>query len=136
MCPAPVFQSAIITSLFEYLLFSTPATNMPGPGSYKIPTLSTFAKISHFCNPTTAASTAIIGNNLLWSIILELLENAKVKAFEEGKKLGGKEESENKKKAEEWAYENGWRNGHKAGLEEGREEHEVKYELAYTEGKE
>ena len=67
---------------------------------------------------------------------MELLENAKVKAFKEGKKLGRKEESENKKKAEEWAYESSWRNGHKARLEEGREEHEVKYELAYTEWKE
>ena len=108
---------------------------MPGPGSSKIPTLSTFAEIGRFCNPTTAASTAMVCNNLLRSIILELLENAKVKALEEGKKLGRKEEIENKKNTEKRAYENGWREGHESGLEEGREEREVKYKYAYSEGK-
>ena len=66
---------------------------------------------------------------------MELLENAKAKAFEEGKKSGRKE-LENKKNMEERAYDNSWREGHEAGLEEGREECEVKYETAYAEGKE
>ena len=70
---------------------------MPEPRNCQVPSLSTFAEISHFCNPTTAASTAMVGNDLLRSVILELLENAKVKALEEGKKLGRKEEIENKK---------------------------------------
>ena len=77
----------------------------------------------------------MVCNNLLWSVILELLENAKVKALEEGKKLGRKEEIENKKNTEKRAYENGWREGHESGLEEGREEREVKYKYAYSEGK-
>ena len=67
---------------------------------------------------------------------MKLLEDAKVKALEDGKKIGRKEELENKKEVEKRAYENGWREGHEAGLKESREEWEVKYELAYTEGKE
>ena len=94
---------------------------MPGLGNFRIPTLSIMPEIDRFCNPTTAASTAIVCNNLLWRVILELLENMKFKAFEEGKKSGRKE-LENKKNTEERAYDNGWREGHEAGLEEGKEE--------------
>lgn len=67
---------------------------------------------------------------------MKLLEDAKVKGLEDGKKLGRKEELENTKNVEKKAYENGWREGHEAGLEESKEEWEVKYDLAYTEGKE
>ena len=75
-------------------LFSTsliPAINMPGPGSSRIPTLSTMAKISCFCNPigcfcnpSTTTSSATICNDLLRQVILTLAENAKAKAYEEG----------------------------------------------------
>src|ERR1700733_7350908 len=68
-------------------LFSTsliPAISMPGPGSSRIPTLSTMAKISCFCNPSTTTSSATICNDLLRQVILTLAENAKAKAYEEG----------------------------------------------------
>ena len=67
---------------------------------------------------------------------MKLLEDAKVKALEDGRKQGRKEELENKKEAEKRAYENGWREGHESGLEEGKEEQNMKYKAAYTEGKE
>jgi hypothetical protein len=135
---------------------------MPGPENSRPPTLSTFAEIGRFCNPTTATSTAIICNSSLRSIILELLENAKTKAFdtgrkegydegrylankdeekgrdaalEEGKELGRKEEFENMKHAEERAYKNGWREGHETGLHEGKEERELTGKLEYEKGR-
>ena len=64
-------------------------------------------EIGRFCDPTTATLTAFICNDLLWSIIMKLLEDAKVKALEDGKKLGRKEEFENTKKVEKKAYKNG-----------------------------
>jgi len=51
-----------------------------------MPSLSTFAEIGHFCNPKATMSTAVMCNTILWSIILELLENAKTKALDEGRK--------------------------------------------------
>jgi hypothetical protein len=45
-------------------------------------------EIGRFCNPTTARSTAIVCNSLLRTVMLELLENAKARAFDEGKKEG------------------------------------------------
>jgi hypothetical protein len=135
---------------------------MPGPGNSRIPTLSTFAEIGRFCNPVTTTSTAVICNASLRSVIQELLENARTKAFntgrkegynegrylanedeekgrdaalEEGKKLGRKEELENTKNAEERAYKNGWREGHETGLDEGKEEREVTGKLAYEKGR-
>ena len=101
----------------------------------RIPTLSTFAEIGRFCNPTTATSTAIICKSSLRDVILELLENAKGKALQEGKILDRKEEVENRKNVEKRAYKNGWREGHKVGLKEGKEEWDLKYGLAYAEGK-
>jgi hypothetical protein len=62
-------------------------------------------------------------------------EKARDAALEEGKKLGRKEEFENKKKAEKQACENSWREGHETGLNEGKEEQEVTGKLAYEKGK-
>ena len=67
---------------------------------------------------------------------MKLLDDTKVKALEDRKKLGRNEELENKKEAEKQAYENGWREGHESGLEESKKEWNVKYEATYTEGKE
>jgi hypothetical protein len=114
---------------------------MPGPGNSRIPTLSTRAEIGRFCNPTTATSTAIICNTLLCSVILELLENTKVKAFDEGRNKGyyeGYEEGrylasegeqndifetlrkEDEEKARNTAFKQGKKEGRKEGEEHGR----------------
>jgi hypothetical protein len=111
---------------------------MPEPGNSQIPTLSTFAEIGRFCNPITTTSKAVICNTTLRSVIQELLENARTKAFNAGRKEGydkGREELENTKCAEELAYENGWREGHETGLDEGKEEREVTGKLTYEKGK-
>jgi hypothetical protein len=111
---------------------------MPEPGNSRIPTLSTFAEIGRFCNPITTTSKAVICNATLWSVIQELLENARTKAFNAGGKEGydkGREELKNTKCAEELAYENGWREGHETGLDEGKEEREVTGKLTYEKGK-
>jgi hypothetical protein len=111
---------------------------MPEPGNSRIPTLSTFAEIGRFCNPITTTSKAVICNATLRSVIQELLENARTKAFNAGGKEGydkGREELKNTKCAEELAYENGWREGHETGLDEGKEEREVTGKLTYEKGK-
>jgi hypothetical protein len=61
---------------------------MHEPGNSRIPTLSTFAEIGRFCNPITTTSTAVICNATLQSVIQELLENARTKAFNTGRKEG------------------------------------------------
>jgi len=94
------FSAYSLTSLALILVLSTshsphhPApvsyqlpTTMPGHESFQIPSLSTFAEIGRFCNPKATTSTAIVCNTLLWNVILELLENAKTKAFDEGRKV-------------------------------------------------
>ena len=61
---------------------------MPRPENSRIPTLSTMAEIGHFCNPTTAMSTAVVCNALLQTVMLKLLEDVKTRSFDEGKKEG------------------------------------------------
>ena len=51
-------------------------------------TLNTMDKIGRFCNPGTTTSSAIICNVLLQEVILKLVENAKAKAYEEGRNEG------------------------------------------------
>ena len=48
-------------------------------------------EIGRFCNPATEKSSAIIHNDILRMVILELIENAKVRAFDKGKKEGYEE---------------------------------------------
>jgi hypothetical protein len=82
-------------------------------------------EIGCFCNPTTATSTAVICNDLLWSVIIKLLVDAKIKASNEGRKKGysdGYEEgrylaSEDKEKACNATFEEGKKLGSKEGLE-------------------
>jgi hypothetical protein len=84
---------------------------MPGPGNSRIPTLSTFAEIGRFCNPVTTTSTAVICNTSLRSVIQELLENARTKAFNTGRKEGYDEgrylANEDEEKGRDTALEEG-----------------------------
>ena len=70
-------------------------------------TLLTRPKIGQFCNPATAKSSAIIHNNILRTVILKLIENAKVRAFDKGKKEG---------------YEAGYKEGREKGRRRTRED--------------
>src|ERR1700733_6977261 len=98
---------------------------MPGPGNSRIPTLSTFAEIGRFCNPVTTTTTAVICNALLRSVIQELLENARTKAFDAGRKDGYDEgrylANEDEEKVRSTTLEEGRREGYEKGLREGEE---------------
>jgi flagellar biosynthesis/type III secretory pathway protein FliH len=117
---------------------------MPGPGSSQTPTLSTFAEIGCFCNPVTAMSTAVICNTLLWSIIQELLENAKTKAFKQGRKEGysdGYNEgrylvTEDEEKGHDAALEEGKKLGREEGLKSMKHAEEQAYKNGWREGHE
>ena len=125
----------------ELLANTVPPNNMQSSTS-TMPTLSTMDEIGRFCNPMTAKSTAIVCNSLLWTVLLELLENAKARAFDDGKKEGyyeGYEEgsylaSENKEndvfevlrkedeeKVGSTTLEEGREEGYEKGLREGEE---------------
>jgi len=119
---------------------------MPGPESFQIPSLSTFAKISHFCNPKTTTSIAIVCNTLLWSVILELLENVKTKAFNEGRKegynkgynkgryLANEDEHRDEEEACNAAFEEGKKLGRGEALENKKNTEECTYENSWREG--
>jgi len=113
---------------------------MPEPKNFQIPSLSTFAKIGCFCNPKATTSTAVVCNIILWSIILELLENTKTKAFDEGRKggysegydeeryLANKDECRDEEKVQNAAFEEGKKLGRKEGLENKKNAEECTYE--------
>jgi flagellar biosynthesis/type III secretory pathway protein FliH len=93
-------------------------------------------------------STAVVCNTLLWSIILELLENAKTKAFDEGRKggysegydegryLANEDERRDEEKARNTAFEEGKMLGRKEGLENKKDAEERAYEKGWREGHE
>ena len=114
-----------------------------------VPMLLTIPEIGQFCNPTTARSSAIIFNDLLRTTILELIENAKTKAFEEGRREGyyeGYEEGRYlanedeqcdifetlRKEDEEKAQNNTFEDGKKEGEERGRMAERKEWEMKNT----
>jgi len=155
------FSAYSLTSLALILVLSTshsphhPApvsyqlpTTMPGPKNFQIPSLSTFAKISCFCNPKATTSIAIMCNTLLWSVILELLENVKTKAFDEGRKEGyekgynkgrymaNKNECRDEEEACNTAFEEGKKLGRGEVLENKKNVEECMYKNSWREGHE
>ena len=72
-------------------VMTAPSATVPNTTTAALPTLLTIPEIGRFCNPATTKSTAIVHNDILRTVILELIENAKVRAFDEGKKEGYEE---------------------------------------------
>ena len=69
-------------------VMTAPNTSALNTRTAALPMLLTMPEIGRFCNPATEKSSAIIHNDILRTVILELIENAKVRAFDEGKKEG------------------------------------------------
>jgi hypothetical protein len=104
---------------------------MPEPGNSRIPTLSTFAEIGRFCNPITTTSIAVICNATPWSVIQELLENARTKAFNTGRKKGYDEARHLAKEDEEKARNAAFEQGRKEGEEHGRMAERESWEMSH-----
>jgi hypothetical protein len=72
-------------------VMTAPSTAVPSTTTATLPTLLTMPEIGRFCNPATAKSSAVVHNDILRTVILELIENAKARAFDEGKTEGYQE---------------------------------------------